>query len=89
MLDYFHVAMKVRHADQCIGKIPPYAFSPNGSVFELYDRFNHLRGYLWSGRRDKFKECFDRLLYLLDRGAIRATGVNASGEYGQRPPLRS
>jgi hypothetical protein len=67
VLDYFHVAMKVRHADQCIGKIPPYQFSPNGSVFELYDRFNYLRGYLWSGRRDKFKESFDRLLYLLDR----------------------
>jgi hypothetical protein len=67
VLDYFHVAMKVRHADQCIGRIPPYQFSPNGSVFELYDRFNYLRGYLWSGRRDKFKESFNRLLYLLDR----------------------
>jgi hypothetical protein len=55
VLDYFHVAMKVRHADQCIDKIHPYAFSPNGSVFELYDRFNYLRGYLWSGRRYKFK----------------------------------
>jgi len=67
VLDYFHVATKVRHADQSIGKIPPYAFSPNGSEFELYDRFNYLRGYLWSGRRDKFKKSFDRLLYLLDR----------------------
>jgi hypothetical protein len=46
VLDYFRVAMKVRHADQCIGRIPPYRFSPNGSVFELYDRFNYLRGYL-------------------------------------------
>jgi hypothetical protein len=60
VLDYFLVAMKVRHADQCIGRVPPYQFSPNGSVFELYDRFNYLRGYLWSGRRDKFKESFDR-----------------------------
>ena len=67
VLDYFHVAMKVRHADQCIGRIPPYSFSPDGSVFELYDRFNYLRGYLWSGRRAKFKESFDRLLYPLDR----------------------
>jgi hypothetical protein len=67
VLDYFHVAMKVRHIDQCIGRIPPYAFSPAGSVFELYDRFNYLRGYLWSGRRAKFKESSDRLLCLLDR----------------------
>jgi hypothetical protein len=65
--DYFHVAMKVHHADQCIGRIPPYRFSPDGSVFELYDRFNYLRGYLWSGRRAKFHESLDRLLYLLDR----------------------
>jgi hypothetical protein len=49
VLDYFHVAMKVRHADQCIVGIPPYHFSPDGSVFELYDRFNYLRGYLWIG----------------------------------------
>ena len=54
VLDYFHVAMKMRHADQCIGRIPPYSFSPDGSVFELYDRLNYLRGYLWSGRRAKF-----------------------------------
>jgi hypothetical protein len=67
VLDYFHVAMKVRHVDQCIGRIPPYRFSPDGSLFELYDRFNYLRGYLWSGRRTKFKESFDRLLWLLDR----------------------
>jgi hypothetical protein len=67
VLDYFHVAMKVRHSDQCIGRIPPYRFSPNGSIFELYDRFNYLRGYLWSGRRTKFKESFDRMLWLLDR----------------------
>jgi hypothetical protein len=67
VLDYFHVAMKMRHADQCIGRIPPYSFSPNGSVFELYDRFNYLCGYLWSGRRAKFKESFNRLSYLLDR----------------------
>ena len=67
VLDYFHVAMKVRHADQCIGKIPPYRFSPDGSIFELYDRFNYLRGYLWSGRHAKFTESLDRLLWLLDR----------------------
>jgi hypothetical protein len=59
--------MKVRHVDQCIGRILPYRFSPDGSLFELYDRFNYLRGYLWSGRRTKFKESFDRLLWLLDR----------------------
>jgi hypothetical protein len=67
VLDYFHVAMKVRHADQCIGRIPPHRFSPDGSLFELYDRFNYLRGYLWSGRHAKFKESLDRLLCLLDR----------------------
>ena len=67
VLDYFHVVMKVRHVDQCIGKIPPYRFSPDGSIFELYDRFNYLRGYLWSGRHAKFTESLDRLLWLLDR----------------------
>src|ERR1022692_2442672 len=67
VLDYFHVAMKMRHVDQCIGRIPPRPLSPSGSVFELYDRFNYLRGYLWSGRRDKFKESFERLLWLLGR----------------------
>jgi len=67
VLDYFHVAMKVRHIDQCIGRIALCSLSPGGSVFELYDRFNYLRGYLWSGRRDKFKESFERLLWLLDR----------------------
>jgi hypothetical protein len=41
--------------------------SPSGSVFELYDRFNYLRGYLWSGRRQKFEESVDRLIKLLDR----------------------
>jgi hypothetical protein len=41
--------------------------TPSGSVFELYDRFNYLRGYLWSGRRQKFEESVDRLLELLDR----------------------
>src|ERR1700735_820416 len=41
--------------------------SPCVSVFELYDRFNYLRGYVWSGRRQKFEESVDRLLELLDR----------------------
>jgi hypothetical protein len=67
VLDYFHVSMKLRHIDQCIGTIPPMALSPGGSVFELYDRFNYVRGYLWSGRREKFEESVDRLLELLDR----------------------
>jgi hypothetical protein len=40
---------------------------PISFPLELYDRFNYLRGYLWSGRRSKFKESFDRLLRLLDR----------------------
>jgi len=66
VLDYFHVSMKLRHIDQCIGAIPPMVLSPDGSVFELYDRFNYLRGYLWSGRRAKFEESVDRLLELLD-----------------------
>jgi hypothetical protein len=67
VLDYFHVSMKLRHIDQCIGAIPPMVLSPDGSVFELYDRFNYLRGYLWSGKRAKFEESVDRLLELLDR----------------------
>jgi hypothetical protein len=47
--------------------IPPMVLSDDGSVFELYDRFNYLRGYLWSGRREKFEESVDSLLKLLDR----------------------
>ncbi len=67
VLDYFHVSMKLRRLDQCIGTIPPTVLSPGGSVFELYDRFNFLRGYLWSGRRAKFEQSVDQLLELLDR----------------------
>jgi hypothetical protein len=55
VLDYFHVSMKLQHIDQCIDAIPPIVFSPDGSVFELYDRFNYLRGYSWFGRRAKFE----------------------------------
>jgi hypothetical protein len=33
---------------------------------KLYDRFNFLRGYLWSGKRAKSEESVDRLLELLD-----------------------
>jgi len=47
--------------------LPPAVLSPGGSVFELYDRFNFLRGYLWSGRRAKFEQSVDQLLELLDR----------------------
>jgi len=56
---------------QCIGVIPPTALSPDGSIFELYDRFNYLRGYLWSGRRAKFEQSVDRLLELLDEAKER------------------
>ncbi|HEY3654738.1 MAG TPA: hypothetical protein VGL34_07090, partial [Steroidobacteraceae bacterium] len=66
VLDYFHVSMKLRHIDQCIGVIPPTALSPDGSIFELYDRFNYLRGYLWSGQRQEFEHSVERLLELLD-----------------------
>ena len=71
VLDHFHVSMKLRHIDQCIGVIPPTALSPDGSIFELYDRFNYLRGYLWSGRRAKFEQSVDRLLELLDEAKER------------------
>jgi len=71
VLDYFHVSMKLRHIEQCIGVIPPTALSPDGSIFELYDRFNCLRGYLWSGRRAKFEQSVDRLLELLDEAKER------------------
>ena len=47
VLDYFHVAMKVRHLDQCLGGIPPCRLSPTGSIFELYDRFN------WGNRANR------------------------------------
>jgi hypothetical protein len=67
VLDYFHVSMKLRHVDRWIGAIPPTVLSPDGSVFELSDRFTYLRGYLWSGKRAKFEESVDRLLELLDR----------------------
>jgi hypothetical protein len=67
VLDYFHVSMKLRRLDQCIGTIPPTVLSPGASVFELYDRFNFLRGYLWSGRRAKFEQSVDQLLELLGR----------------------
>src|SRR5277367_619284 len=53
VLDYFHVAMKPRHIDQCIGGIPPISLSPGSSIFEIYDRFTHLRAHLWAGRREK------------------------------------
>jgi hypothetical protein len=66
VLDYFHVSMKLRHIDQCIGGIPPIILSLDGSIFELYDRFSYLRGYLWSGQRAKFDESVDRLLELLE-----------------------
>ena len=88
VLDYFHVAMKVRHADQCIGPIPPYRFSPAGSIFELYDRFNYLRGYLWSGRRAKFKESFNRLLWLLDRVRDELPDFRTIRRHGDWPPVR-
>lgn len=67
VLDDFYMAIKVHHADQCLCRIPPYCFSPDGSLFELYDRFNYLRGYLWNGRPAKFKESFDHLWYSLNR----------------------
>lgn len=34
VLDYFHVSMKLRHIDQCIGRIPPISLSPDSSIFE-------------------------------------------------------
>ena len=43
VLDYFHIAMKLRHIDQCIGKILPRQLTPGESIFELYDRFVYLR----------------------------------------------
>src|ERR1017187_1429693 len=49
VLDYFHVAMKLRHIDQCVGRIPPCQLMPGGSIFELYDRSNYLRAYVWTG----------------------------------------
>jgi hypothetical protein len=67
VLDYFHISMKLRHIDQCIGRIPPISLSPGSSIFEIYDPFNYLRAHLWSGRREKFDESVDRLLELLKR----------------------
>jgi hypothetical protein len=49
--------------------------SLGGSVFELYDWFNFLREYLWSGRRAKFEQSVDQLLELFDRTAAAISGV--------------
>ena len=67
VLDYFHIAMKLRHIDQCIGKILPRQLTPGESIFELYDRFVYLRAYVWMGRRDKVAQSIDRLICLLER----------------------
>jgi hypothetical protein len=69
VLDYFHVAMKLRHIDQCVGRIPPCQLTPGGSIFELYDRSNYLRAYVWTGRRDKVEASMHRLTWLLDQVA--------------------
>jgi len=70
VLDYFHVAMKLRHMDQCIGRIPPMRLWPEGSLFEHYDRSAYLRAYIWTGRREKIEESIQTLLALLDRVAV-------------------
>ena len=67
VLDYLYVSMKLRHIDQCIGRIPPISLSPGSSIFDIYDWFNYLRAHLWSGRRAKFDESDDRLLDLLQQ----------------------
>jgi len=70
VLDYFHVAMKLRHIDQFVGRIPPCMLSPGASIFELYDRSNYLRASVWTGRRDKFEESFHTMLRLLIRAKV-------------------
>jgi hypothetical protein len=67
VLDYFHIAMKLRHIDQCIGKILPRQLTPGESIFELYDRCIYLRAYVWMGRRDRVAQSIDRLICLLER----------------------
>lgn len=67
VLDYFHVAMKLRHISQCVLHIPPCQLSDHGSIFELHDRFNFLRAYVWSGRQDKVEESINTMLNLLDQ----------------------
>jgi hypothetical protein len=67
VLDYFHVAMKLRHIDQSVGRIPPIRLSQGGSVFELYDRSTYLRAYIWTGRAEKVEESIENMLALLDR----------------------
>ena len=59
--------MKLRHVDQCIGKILPRQLTPGESIFELYDRFVYLRAYVWMGRRDKVAQSLNRLICLLER----------------------
>ena len=78
VLDYFHVAMKFRHLDQCAGRIPPCKLSPDGSIFELYDRLNYLRAYVWTGRRKKIEESIDILLRLLEQVKIEMPNYEAS-----------
>jgi hypothetical protein len=67
VLDYFHIAMKLRHIDQSVGRIPPLQLTQGGSIFELYNRSSYLRAYVWTGREDKVKESVDTMLALLER----------------------
>jgi len=41
----------------------------SGSIFELYDRSNYLRAYVWTGHRDKVEASIHRLVWLLDQVA--------------------
>ena len=43
VLNYFHVSMKLRHIDQCLSAIPPAVLAPDGSILELFNRFNYVR----------------------------------------------
>jgi len=80
VLDYFHVAMKLRHIDQTVSRIPSLQLTTDGSIFEFYDRSNYLRAYVWTGRREKVFESIDIILSLLNRAKVVAPDLARDAE---------
>jgi hypothetical protein len=64
--------MKARHVNQCIGRIPPYRFSPDGFIFEVYDRSSYLRG-------QPFKEVIETTLKRLAQVVMRSRRIVTLG----------
>ena len=87
VLDYFHVAMKIRHADQCIGRIPPYRFSPNGSVFEALRPLQLSTRVPLERPARQVQGILGSSAVSIGPGAIRATGVRSKRRvWHEQPP---